>query len=172
METYTEIKPFVKNPDFQEQRKQSLLNLNSALIDKPIVGLIKDFAKINYCFTLQCCYGHFIYKDQHDPHNLDPLPSTYISGKIEYRIAYIAVCIDFGKDGKILFEKLKAIGALDENYVQFGCADWFWERQVNSFVLQVEPERYKHDDKINIFYEEALHLEKVRNKFFKKLKNV
>ena len=56
---------------------------------------------------------------------------------------------------------------LDSKYVQFGCAEWFWKRYLNSFVLQVEPERYSTKDKVLIEYNEAIYIENIRNKFFK-----
>jgi len=56
--------------------------------------------------------------------------------------------------------------------VQFCCADWFWKRQVNSYALQVEPERYKTKDKITINFQEALHIENVRNEFFRRIEKI
>lgn len=32
-----------------------------------------------------------------------------------------------------------AITAIEPDYLQFGSADWFWERWLNSYALQVEP---------------------------------
>lgn len=172
METYTESKPFVKNSQFIHQRKNSLKNLDIHSIDKPIKNLISWISELDYCFTLQSCYGHFIHEEQKDSHNTDPLPSSFISGEIEYRIAYIAICLENNLKGKELFRKLKKLSLIDKRYIQFGCANWFWDRQVNSFVLQVEPERFKYKDKATVLYEEALHLEKIRNVFFVKLKNL
>jgi hypothetical protein len=71
--------------------------------------------------------------------------------------------------GKELFEALKEITAIDPENVQFCCAEWFWKRQVNSYALQVEPDRFKRKDMAKIDYKEALHLEKVRNEFFSRL---
>jgi hypothetical protein len=50
--------------------------------------------------------------------------------------------------------------------IQFGCAEWFWEKYPNSYVLQVEPEKHKLKDRCTIEYQEALHLDKVRNEFY------
>jgi hypothetical protein len=47
-----------------------------------------------------------------------------------------------------------------------------WERQVNSFALQVEPDRFKHSDQAILGCDEALHLEKIRNIFFGALKKL
>ena len=64
METFTELKPIVKNPLFRKQREQALKNLDLTTIDVPVCDIIKGFADIPYCFTLQSCYGHFLYKEQ------------------------------------------------------------------------------------------------------------
>jgi hypothetical protein len=169
METFTELKSFIDNHDFQYQRNHSLKMLDFGFIDKPIVGLIRRISELDFCFSLQSCYGHFLFQNQNDPHNLSSLSVSYIPGEIEYRIGYIALCIDNSDHGKNFLDKLKVLQSIDERYIQIGCADWFWDQQVNSYVLQVEPERFKYEDKINVTYEEALHLEKIRNSFFIKL---
>jgi len=69
--------------------------------------------------------------------------------------------------GKQLLQDLKKITKIDPEYTQFGSADWFWRRQVNSYALQVEPERYKTEDQCRLSVQEALYVEKVRNQFFK-----
>jgi hypothetical protein len=101
--------------------------------------------------------------------NLEPLPVKDTIAKVEYRIAYIAFCIENSRLGKQLFEALKKITTIDSETIQFCCAEWFWKRQVNSYALQVEPDRFKRKDMAKIDYKEALHLEKVRNEFFSRL---
>jgi hypothetical protein len=88
---------------------------------------------------------------------------------VEYRIAYIAFCIENSALGKALFAALKGITAIDRENVQFCCAEWFWKRQINSYALQVEPDRFKHKDTAIIDFKEALHIEKIRNEFFIRL---
>jgi hypothetical protein len=88
---------------------------------------------------------------------------------VEYRIAYIAFCIENSLLGRELFEALKEITAIDPENVQFCCAEWFWKRQVNSYALQVEPDRLKGKDTAILDYKEALHIEKIRNEFFIRL---
>ena len=61
---------------------------------------------------------------------------------------------------------MKEITGMDPQNIQVCCADWFWERQVNSFALQVEPDRFKTKDRVMLDYSEALYIEKVRNAFF------
>ena len=166
METFTDLKDFVDNPDFNEQRKKCLNKLDIDSIDAPIVELIKGFAKLDYCFTLQSCYGHFLYNGQNAPYNVEPLHVLNSISNVDYKIAYVALCIENSEQGKFLFQHLKDIPSIDPEYVQFGCAEWFWERQVNSYALQVEPIRHMTKDRISVNYHEALHIEKIRDKFF------
>ena len=172
METFTEFKSLVKNPLFTQQREKALNQLDINTIDAPIKEIIKGFSNLPYCFTLQSCYGHFLYNDQKNPNNVKPLPNLDNISKIEYRIAYIALCIRNNEQGRMLLQKLKKIPTIDPDYVQFGCADWFWGQQVNSYALQVEPERYKRKDKITVNFQEALHIEKVRNEFVRRLEKI
>ena len=159
----------VSNPHFEEQRRNSLSRLTPDMIDPPIVETINRFNRLPYCFTLQCCYGHFVYPGQNDAHNLDPLPATDTIDRVEYRIAYVAFCVDRGALGKQLFENLKEIAFIDPEYIQLCSAEWFWNRQVNSYALQVEPDRFKRQDSAILSYSEALRVEKVRNAFFVEL---
>jgi hypothetical protein len=121
---------------------------------------------------LQSCYGHFLYKGQQDLYNFDPLPVATSIPQIEYRIAYIAFCIDNNDPGKELLADLKEITAIDTENIQFGSADWFWDRQINSYVLQVEPDRFKFQDKAILEHKEALKIESIRNMFFDELNTV
>ena len=172
METFTESKKLVKNLRYQEQRQESLASLTDSIIDIPLIELIKDINNLPYCFTLQCCYGHFIYNSQNDTHNFDPLPNTDKIDRVEYRIAYISFCIEDSASGRSLIEDLNRITDIDPDNIQFCSADWFWERQVNSYSLQVEPDRFKDKDKVILDYREALHIEKIRNEFFVQLKEL
>ena len=169
METFTEQKELVENPHYQDKRRKSLAGLSDGMIDVPMIELINAFNKLPYCFTLQSCYGHFIYNGQKDPHNLEPLPVTDTIARVEYRIAYIAICIENSASGRGLFKDLKGITAIDPENIQFCCADWFWKRQVNSYALQVEPDRFKRKDRAVLDYKEALYIEKIRNEFFIRL---
>ena len=172
METFSELKEIVPNPNFDKQRKAMLKSIDYKEIDTPIIELIKIISKLDYCFTLQCCYGHFLYEGQNDEHNLEPLPIANNILNIDYRIAYIAFCIKENNEGKKLLNDLTKVPLIEPEYIQFGCAEWFWEQQVNSFVLQVEPKRFMDKDRVNIDYKEALFVEKVRAKFFKRLNEI
>lgn len=146
------------------------LDLNA--LDAPIVEIIDGFSKLPYCFTLQSCYGHFLHKSQKNSRNTEPLPTSDDIARVEYRIAYMALCLQNSKLGRELFHDLAKIPAIDPEYIQFGCAEWFWEKQVNSYALQVEPQRYMTRDKVSVAYQEALHIEKIRDKFFRALKGI
>ena len=172
MKTFTELKDFVDNPHFHEQRQTSINRVDMTTIDLPIVEVIDDFSKLPYCFTLQSCYGHFLYSGQKDKKNIEPLPASEDIAEVEYRIAYIALCIEDSESGRQLFSELRQVPAVDLDYIQFCCADWFWKDQVNSYALQVEPERYKTKDRCSVSYQEALHIEKVRNQFFAEIKRI
>jgi hypothetical protein len=169
LETFTELREFVVNPDFRHQKRKALHRIDWNEIDAPIIELIQDLNQLNTCFTLQCCYGHFVYDHQKDPNNLDPLPVSGIASGITYRIAYVALCIEDCPSGKVMFQDLKKIPDIDKDYIQFGSADWFWERQVNSYALQVEPGRFMNRDSAVVDYQEARHIEKVRTRFFVRL---
>ncbi len=169
METFTGLKDFVDNPHYREQRQESLSRLDIDSIDAPIAEIIAGFSELPYCFTLQSCYGHFLYDGQRDPRNIERLPISDGIASVDYRIAYIALCIENSDSGKALFHDLGEIPAIDPQYIQFGCAEWFWKRQVNSYALQVEPKRYMTKDRASVGYQEALHIEKIRNAFFQRL---
>jgi hypothetical protein len=170
LETFAEPKELAENPHYQNQRKRILAGLSDDMIDAPIIDLIKAFNERPYCFTLQSCCGHFVYKGQDDPHNLEPLPVTDTIDKIEYRIAYICLCVEKSDLGRRLLGALSDVTAMDRENIQFCSAEWFWKRQINSYALQVEPERFKHEDSATLDYREALHIEKTRNAFFSRLR--
>jgi hypothetical protein len=172
MKTYTEPKDLVENPHYAMQRQRSLLDLTMVEIDKPMLEIIKGFSELSYCFTLQCCYGHFLYKGQDDPHNLDRLPMTTTLDRVEYRIAYLALCLEINEQGRTLMQELQSITKIDQENIQFCSAEWFWERQVNSYALQVEPDRFKHEDSAILTYQEGLVIEKVRDDFMSELKEL
>lgn len=169
LETFTELKELVENPHYRVHRRKALCKLTDDMIDVPIIRLIKGFNRLPYCFTLQSCYGHFVCKGQNNLHNFDPLPVKGSTTHVTYRIAYIACCIENSASGKGFLEGLKEITSIDPENVQFCCADWFWKRQVNSYALQVEPDRFKHKDQAMFDYKEALHIENVRDQVFIRL---
>lgn len=172
METFTEPKGLVQNQRYNDQRQRTLAGLNEEMIDVPIVNLITTFNKLPYCFTLQSCYGHFLYKSQNNLKNLDSLPITNNIARVAYRIAYIVFCVENNASGIELLEVLKKMTAIDPENIQLCCAEWFWKQQVNSYALQAVPDRFKHKDRAILDYREALHIEKIRNEFFLQLQEL
>ncbi|MGI9537827.1 MAG: hypothetical protein ACR2PB_12210 [Desulfocapsaceae bacterium] len=164
METYTAPKPFEDNPGFQTDRQIALSSLDVTLIDDPLVGLIDELNKLPYLFTLQCCHGHFLTTDNKEISDFDLLGA---SNKIEYRLAYIAFCIENSPQGKAFSHKLKNIPlTVDRSLVQFCSAQWFWDQWVNSYALQLMPQRFKDKDSAVIDYHEARELKRVRGILF------
>lgn len=169
METFTAAKPLVRDPNFSRQRRTALAGLEIAGIDPPLRGIITSFSRLPALFTLQSCWGHFLYPGCREPENTAPLPSTPPDGRIEYRIAYIAFCLQNSPAGRILYRDLSRIVQIDPDNIQFGSADWFWDKHVNSYVLQVEPLRACCRDRVEVTYPEARNLEKIKRDFFRRL---
>lgn len=177
METFIKAKPFADNPNYEQERKSALRQLEheirDGLVDPPVIGLLKEIGRIPHCFTLQSCYGHFIHKKQPNKANLESL--VRYAGEIEsvhYRIAYIAFCIKNTGPGRELYADILDLVKLDPDYIQFGSASWFWERNINSYVIQIEPGRSKTKDSVLINMDEALHIERVRDRFFDELPGI
>jgi len=166
VETFTEFRPMIVDPLYQDRRRRCLIELNIDELDVQIVNLIDDLCEFPFCFTLQSCFGHFLYPGQEKPNNTEPLSRTGLLHDVEYRIAYVAFCIENSGAGREFLRLLKQAPEIDPSYIQFGCAEWFWERATNSYVLQVEPARHMLKDKCTIKCQEALHVEKVRNEFY------
>jgi hypothetical protein len=170
LETFTEAREFVESTRFSQDRQDSLEALDLQTIDGPLVEIIDGFAKLPHCFTMQSCYGHFLHAPRQDIHSLDPLPSSDV-GPVDYRIAYMAFCLENSPRGRALADALSKIPA-DLDLVHFGSADWFWERWANSYVLQVEPTRHMTRDQVVVDYAEALHLQHSRDLFFRRVKEL
>ena len=159
------------NPRYLRDRQEVLKALDLRVIDRPIVELIEGFSVLPECFTVQSCYGHFLYAPGQDSHNLERLPHKH-DGEVTYRIAYVAFCLENSPRGRALCESLERVSSLDPGYVQFGSAAWFWARYRNSYALQVEPVRHMTRDQVVIEHSEALHIEKSRDRFFTKLEKL
>jgi hypothetical protein len=171
METFAEPRELVDNPGYMRKRERMIASLDLDAIDRPIRGIIREFAQLPQCYTIQCCYGHFVHAAQQDPHNVEPLPAYEVS-PVLYRIAYIALCVENCQDGLRLRSLLKEVPAIDPNTVQFGSPDWFWKSHLNLYALQVEPRRFMYQDEAMIMYKEALHLQDVRGRFFERLEQI
>jgi len=79
------------------------------------------------------------------------------------------LCVENSGSGQEFLRWLNQLTEIDPNYIQFGCAEWFWERSQNSYLLQVEPVEHMFEDECSIDFQEALHIEKVRNMFYDSL---
>jgi hypothetical protein len=177
METFTSARPFTLHPGYASDRDKTNRELEeemlSGSIDAPLLPIIRDWMPITHCFTVQCCFGHFVHDREPDIENLVP-PSRY-RGKIEtvrYRLAYVAVCIQDTICGREMYADLEELAADNPDYIQFGSAGWFWERLVNTYCIQLEPERLKNTDSGLIAMDEALHLEMLRKNFFQRLAGI
>ena len=168
METFAKPGQLIDDPQFDAERKRVLKKLTLGEIDAPIRGVVAGFMKLPCCFTLQSCFGHFVHGEAPSIDNLRPLPEHDV-GVITYRIAYIVLCIKNSVSGKQLYSALANVPSIDPEHIQFGSPRWFWERQINWFALQVEPSRFAFQDQADIDHAEALHVQKVRNRFFSSL---
>lgn len=169
METYTEPKPFENYPRFQADRQSALNSLDVAQIDDPLVDLVADLNKLPYLFTLQCCHGHFLTTDGKNISDFDLLDTVC---EIEYRLAYIAFCINNVPPGREFARQLENIPlTVDRSLVQFCSAQWFWDQWVNSYALQVMPQKFKDKDRAVIDFHEAEKVKQTRDILFAILKD-
>jgi len=159
----------VENRNFDRVRQKAVAKLDLSSVDSPITDIIERFTALPHCFTLQCCFGHFIREPEQGLHNTDPIPTGF-AGSVTYRIAYIAFCLENSPRGRAFRQSLARLSSIDPGFVQFGSADWFWERCVNSYVLQVEPEAHMLQDEAILSPAEALRTQEVRNRFFRELR--
>jgi hypothetical protein len=172
VETFVPALEFTQDPGFATRRAQALRDLDLDQIDAPIVHLIAGFVELPFCFTLQCCYGHFVHEGD-DDHTLARLAGEAPSAApVLYRIAYVAWCIDAGADGRRFRDDLRGLASGTPDLVQFGSATWFREWQVNSYVLQAEPERFAELDKTPLAYAEALRVQAARDEMFVRLSDL
>ncbi len=171
METFAEPREFVENTRFPEERRAALATLELNAVDEPIADIVAGFAELPYSFTMQCCYGHFICDPAQNPYDLAPMPPGY-GGRVRYRIAYIAFCLENSERGRGLRESLARLTRIDPGYVQFGSPDWFWRQWDNSYALQVEPAAHRFRDEAVLEAAEALHTQNVRDIFFRELRAV
>ncbi len=160
------------NADFSRQRAAVLAELSLDAIDAPMVTIVGKLAACAHCFPLQSCYGHFVSAQQPDRQNLSALPTIDPGVPITYRIAYLALCLENSVSGKELLAGLKTLQKIDADYVQVGSAQWFWKQHINSYVMQIEPERHKEKDKVVVQWQEAVHIEGVRNRVWQALENL
>lgn len=167
MQTYCSEKSLRFDPEFKKNKTRALKELAKTEIDAPIQDVITELNRLPFCYTLQCCYGHFTSSEQPDKHNLSIVSKSGPSDDFLYRIAYVAFCIDATSDGKQFLSALRGLPSkTDTKTIQFGCAQWFWDQCVNSYVLQVQPTDHADVDSLHVSRKEALCIQSVRNRFW------
>jgi len=164
METYTDCKPFIDIPNFKEDRRNILDTLEVGGIDPLLVPLVQKINRLPYVFSLQCCHGHFLWKNGQEIKTLEPLETDKW---VTYRLAYIALCIENSSSGRRLQKRLMNIPLfINQDNIQFCSAQWFWDQWPNSYALQIMPERFKAFDSALITYAEAREIAKIRDACF------
>jgi len=167
MQTYMKARPVEDNDTFEAQRSDALAALDLSAMDEPMVSLVESLNRLPHCFTLQCCFGHFVAAGDTDTRTLAPPPPM---GKtpMEYRVAYVAICIRDDEHGRGLLDRIHELRDLDPKYIQVGSADWFWERQVNSYIIQVGPKRMRKHDAMTLDGKELRHVSHVRTQLWRR----
>jgi hypothetical protein len=172
VETFIEARELAPNPGYAEERRRTLAAIEWDGLDAPVVDVVRAFEPLPYCFTLQCCHGHFLTETGQDAHDLAPLPEGY-GGAVRYRIAYVAFVVEPGELGRAFLDRMSRVPTLvDAAYVQFGSAGWFWDQWVDSYVLQVEPAAHRFKDQAVLTAGEALRTQRVRDEFFEELRQL
>ena len=159
----------VETGDYACARHEAIAALDLSAVDAPIADIVEGFTALPHCFTLQCCCGHFICGPERSTHSLEPSCPDF-PGPVRYRIAYFAFCLENSPRGRELLGSLAQLPSVDPEYIQFGSADWFWERQVNSYALQVEPKAHRLKDEAILDVREAFHTQRTRDRFFEELR--
>jgi hypothetical protein len=170
MDTFMAARALVAFPGYAQERERALDAIVLGDLDAPVVDVVEAFNDLPHLFTLQCCHGHFLTHPGQDEHDLAPLPAGH-GGAVRYRIAYVAFCVQDCGPGRAFLERASRLPALvDPEYVQFGCAGWFWDQWVDSYVLQVEPVAHRYKDQAALAAGEALQTQRARDRFFEELR--
>ncbi len=174
MLTFIKPRQMVQDPSFVSRKKSIKSSLNISTIDFQIENLIKEIYNLSFCYTVQSCYGHII----RGVPNLHTLERIEITGKLPkiatYQVAYIAIVIENSNSGNKLFNNLLNIPFIDQKFIHFGSAEWFWDDQGfnNSYVIQVIPSESKYLDHFNMNQESAIQWVSARTKFFQELERL
>ncbi len=166
METFTKPRPLEDNSDFARQRATALVGLEGASIDEPLRELIADLNRLPYCFTLQCCWGHFLVPGETDELTLAAPPARGMA-ELDYKLAYVALCVSDDDIGRSFRDDIAGLVDAEPRFVQFGSADWFWERQVNSYAIQVAPRKKRKRDRMTLDGKQARLLSHARTRMFR-----
>ena len=170
MQTFTEPRQLETNPDFAAQREHALAHLDLEALDCPLVDLVQRISAVPWCFPVESCCGHYVIMDGENRRVYDQLPPLGGgANRVLYRVAYLALCVDDSPAGLDLLRDLRAVPSIAPEQVQFGCVDRFWDRQVNSFVLQVVPWAHRFVDDVLLSPAAAAEVEEARSWFFARL---
>ena len=173
MDTFVEPRPMVENLYYSEKRAEMNSRLRMDDIDPSIQDIIVGFKRMPHCFTIQSCHGHII--EQSPNGGVTRIePESRLPAKGLYQIAYLALVLDNSEPGRSLYQALSGMAGLDHEFIQFGSADWFWYNQkfVNSYVIQVEPYRFRHLDRFEMDRNEAEGWISARNVFFREIRKL
>ncbi|MBW1789362.1 MAG: hypothetical protein JRK53_22560 [Deltaproteobacteria bacterium] len=173
METYCKLKELVEDDRFSEKRANALEQICMSDIDPPIRDIIETFKETPYCFTIQSCHGHII--EQGDGNQVKRIePESGLPENGLYQIAYVTLVLENSAPGREFYQALSDVSRLDEKFIQWGGAHWFWETQghCNSYVIQVAPHRFRHLDRFNMDRTEGRQWLKARALFFKELRGL
>jgi hypothetical protein len=156
METFTEPREMVEDLHFTQKRAKALKQLRMSHIDPPIRDIVEGFQAVPHCFTIQSCHGHIM--ERGPDGGLGRIePELGLPNQGLYQIAYFALVLENSEAGRKWYQALADLSLLDHEYIQFGSADWFWNSLgfLNSYVIQVEPHRFRHLDRFSMDRQEA-----------------
>ncbi|HUV61029.1 MAG TPA: hypothetical protein VMW71_02540 [Thermoplasmata archaeon] len=84
----------------------------------------------------------------------------------------MAFCVQNTPSDLRLFKDPKYVAEEDSEYIQFGSASWFWNRSMNSYVLQAELVRHSSEDSFDVGTAEAARVEAARGTLYAKIVEV
>ena len=164
MQTFVPEKQLLDDPGFAAHRGAWLAKLDPDILDPPIRDAVRTLNELPYCFTLQSCWGHFHGEETGLCREIPDTESLKPELAYHYRIAYAAFCLENSPRGREFLGLLRRVPAqAGPGLVQFGCADWFWNQLVNTYVLQVQPRDRATVDALDVAGIQARELRNARD---------
>lgn len=164
----------VEDGRFAASRMKALDDLNLKTLDHQLVDIVRGFSRYPHCYTVQSCYGHLVEPgpDGRSSSLIDPgfpPPRTGL-----YQLAYLTMVIENSVSGRALYEQLSQFPRMNASFFQWGSGTWFWRDQglLNSYVLQVEPIRFRHFDRFPMDGNEARQWLEAREIFWNALRQL
>lgn len=147
MGTLTKEKPFVLSPEYDPTSWKALEELSVEIlkgpIDKPTTNVVEQSSCVPHRNSLRRRHSHFAIEQSADDRSMVRVADKDVKGaRLHYRIASMAFCSENSVRGRDMPKELRAVATVDPEYIQFGCARWFRERRLDSYVLQVS---YHHE---------------------------